>query len=63
MGDVTAFPIAANIRRSSASMKALLEDTADLLETIQGATDEHTQAARIQAEAIRELLTGGAKPD
>lgn len=63
MGDVTAFPIAVNIRRSAASMRVMLEDTADLLETLQGATDEHTQAARFQAEAIRELLTGGAKPD
>lgn len=63
MAEVTPFPIAVNIRRQTGTLRAMLADTADLLETIQGATENDTQSARIQAEAIRELLTGGAKAD
>lgn len=54
---------AASIRRRGNTFRAMLEDTRDLLESLEYATEEDHEAARAQIEAINQLLTDGAASD
>ncbi len=48
---------ALTLRRRGNTFKALLDDTADLLETLKYASEEDSDAAKAQAAAIRQVLT------
>ncbi len=56
---VVQFPDVA--RKRGNTLRAILEDTRDLLETLNYASEEDCEAAQFQIEAINELLTDGAK--
>lgn len=56
---ITSLHSAASLRQRGNSFRAILEDTRDLLEILHYATADDAAAAKIQVEAINEVLTDG----
>lgn len=62
MSTVVALDTAKNIRAKGNTLRAMLEDTRDLLETLKYASEEDEEAAKFQIEAINDVLTSDTKP-